>query len=322
MYEDKKYNTDATGALETLRRYGVAVIPGVLGADECRSMLAGVWDFFEELTSGFDVPLDRDKKETWRSFYDLIPSHGMLMQSWGVGHAGVSWQLRQNPAIISIFSELWKCKAEDLLVSFDGLSFSLPPEVTNRGWGGTSWLHTDQSLRRNGEECFQSWVTAMPVEEGDATLAFLEGSHAHHAALAERFGSGTPKDWVKLTDEQIAFLKNRGCEHKKIACPAGSLVLWDSRTIHCGAGPEHGRKTPNLRAVVYLFYTERKRATATALVRKRRAFDKGRTTSHWPHIPRMFGKTPQLYGKAPPKVTLPKQVALTALGRRLAGFEN
>src|SRR5689334_8744154 len=116
MYEGTKYNTDAKGALETLRRFGVAVIPSVLDADECRSMLTGLWDFFEELTSEFDTPLDRDVQTTWRSFYDLVPSHGMLVQSWGVGHAPVSWSLRQNPKFINIFAELWACKTEDLLV--------------------------------------------------------------------------------------------------------------------------------------------------------------------------------------------------------------
>ena len=35
-----------------------------------------------------------------------------------------------------------------------------------------------------------------------------------------------------------------------IKCPAGSLVLWDSRTIHCAKEPEIKRHQPNYRCVL------------------------------------------------------------------------
>ena len=54
----------------------------------------------------------------------------MLVQYWNVGHAQVSWNVRQNPKIIEIFEHFWK--TPDLQVSYDGLSFNLPPEKTNR----------------------------------------------------------------------------------------------------------------------------------------------------------------------------------------------
>jgi hypothetical protein len=33
----------------------------------------------EKLTAKFDIPFKFDDKKTWRSFYDLMPLHGMLV---------------------------------------------------------------------------------------------------------------------------------------------------------------------------------------------------------------------------------------------------
>ena len=54
------------------------------------------------------------------------------------------------------------------------------PEETNRGWHRSTWYHTDQSYLRPDFECVQDWVTAYDVDEGDATLAFMEKSNIYH----------------------------------------------------------------------------------------------------------------------------------------------
>ena len=50
----------------------------------------------------------------------------MLIQYHSVGHAQVSWDVRQNPKIVDIFAHFWKCEPEELLVSFDGLLSYFP----------------------------------------------------------------------------------------------------------------------------------------------------------------------------------------------------
>ena len=42
-----------------------------------------------------------------------------MFQHWNVGHAQVSWTLRQKPKIVDIFAKLWNCKRRDLLTSFE-----------------------------------------------------------------------------------------------------------------------------------------------------------------------------------------------------------
>ena len=117
----------------------------------------------------------------------------------------------------------------------------MPPEVTKIGWHRKTWFHTDQSYLRNDFECIQSWATAFCLNEGDATLAIYEKSHKFHKEFAEQFGITDKDNWFKLeNDEQIDFYKSKGCLERYIKCPRGSMVFWDSRTIHCGVEPRKG----------------------------------------------------------------------------------
>lgn len=68
--------------------------------------------FWKQITQNFEKPtIDRNKKATWSSFYNLYPSHGMLLQHWGIGHAPFLWELaasaRKSPLWTCCFRELW-----------------------------------------------------------------------------------------------------------------------------------------------------------------------------------------------------------------------
>lgn len=305
---------------ETLARDGVAVIPGVLDETECDAMVNGMWDYLEHITQKWDMPIDRANQATWREFYKLSPKHGMLIQHFGVGHAQTSWNVRQNPKILEIFEEFWGCPKEDLLTSFDGLSFSFPPEVTKRGWHTKTWYHTDQTFTKPDFQCVQSYVSGLDIEEGDATLSVYEGSHVFHAEFAETFGITAKDNWHMLTEEQNAFYTER-CKIVNVVSPKGSLVLWDSRTIHCGMGPRKGRANPKFRAITYLCYMERRLASTADLKKKRTAFEEKRTTSHYPCKIKLFAKDPMTYGGSKVICEIAPDVVLDSIGRRLAGFD-
>jgi len=321
VYEYEKYVTDPDSVMETLQKYGVAIIPGVLTEAECTDMVDKIWDFFERLSSSWYQPIDRENEESWRGFYKLYPKHSMLFQNWCVGHSHASWDVRQNEKVVHVFSKIWDVKPEELLVSFDGFSFNPPPEITNKGWNrNNTWYHSDQSFTRNGFECVQSWVTGLDVEEGDATLSFYEGSHKFHKELADRFGITDKADWKKLKKEEEAFYLEKGCAAKKIQCPKGSMVLWDSRTIHCGTEAFRMREHSKFRAVIYVCYEPRSHATAAHLRKKRKAFHELRGTSHWPAKSKLFPWKPRTYGGEIPEITLIDPPILTGLGKKLAGF--
>ena len=145
-----KYFTSSADFKTMLDTYGVAIIPNILDDVESAAILSGTWDFLEHITKNWDTPINREKKDSWLQFYKLYPIHSMLLQYWNVGHAQVSWNVRQNIKIAEIYSKLYDCKLEDLLVSYDGLSFNPPPEETKRGWNKNNlWLHCDQSYTQN-----------------------------------------------------------------------------------------------------------------------------------------------------------------------------
>jgi ectoine hydroxylase-related dioxygenase (phytanoyl-CoA dioxygenase family) len=315
------YFTTADQVKYTLDTYGVAIIPSILNVEESDAILSGTWDFLEHITQKWPTPIKRENKETWTEFYKLLPVHSMLIQYWQVGHAQVSWDVRQNIKIAEIYATLYDCKLEDLIVSFDGLSFNPPPEETKRGWNKNKlWLHCDQSYTHNDFKTAQSWVTGPAVNEGDATLAILEGSHKYHKEFATRFNMTKNVQWTKLTDDQVTFYKERNCEFNRIQCPAGSLVLWDSRTIHCGVEAEKSRIEPNFRAIVYVCYAPRSKITATNIKKRQKAFEEMRATIHDPINPKLFGKKPQTYGKQLPEITPIEKPTLTEFGLKLAGF--
>ena len=358
-YEYLKYVATKETLRETIDTFGVAIIPNVLNDEECDAVVSGIWDFFEHITQAWEVPIKRGAllgalpphprviisqvelphpqpqenlshggegaappaELSWSEFYKLYPMHSMLVQHWGVGHAQVSWDVRQNEKIVDIFAHFWKCPVKDLLVSFDGLSFNPPPEITKRGWNKqNTWYHTDQTYTENDFKCIQSWVTGLDVNDGDATLSIMEGSNKYHKEFAERFGVKDKKNWYKLTKEQEAFYSEKGCHYKNIKCPKGSLVFWDSRTIHCGIEAVKTRLKPNFRAIIYLCYMPRQLCSKANLKKKQKAFEELRATSHWPCKPTLFGKSPRTYGGELPVITPIHAPTVSGLGKQLAGF--
>ena len=238
-----------------LKKYGVAIYPSILNDEEAKNMISGMWDFYEHITENTDLEINRNKEDSWKNLYQLYPKHSFLQQHFGVGHSQVVWDLRQNSKIVNLFSDLWNVKNEELLVSFDGFSFGFPHEVTKRGYfRGNTWYHTDQSFTRNNFECIQSWVTGFDVNEGDATLAFYESSHKYHKKFAKKFKITDKSDWYKLNKDEEQFFIDNKCKEIRIKCPKGSIVFWDSRTIHCGTEALKERKKINYRAVIYLCY--------------------------------------------------------------------
>lgn len=322
-YEYERYLTNKDSVKETIEKYGVAIIPSILNEEECEHLVNGLWDYFEGLTQNWEIPINRNKKESWREIYKLMPLHSMLFQYFSAGHSQVVWDIRQNEKILDVFTTIWDCKKEDLLVSFDGLSFNMPPEVTKRGWNlENTWYHTDQSYTRPDLEIIQSWVTGLDVNEGDATLAFMEGSNRFHAEFAEKFNAKDKADWHKLTKEEEQFYVDKGCAYKKIKCPKGSLVFWDSRTIHCGAEAMKGRAEANFRAVVYVCYMPKSVCDNKNLKKRIEAFEELRTTNHYPHKVKKFPKMPRTYGNVIPPITPIKAPVLKEIGLSLIGYKK
>ena len=320
-YAFSKYSSTLDNFQNKLIKYGVAIIPKVLNDKEIINFHNGIWDYLEHLTKNFEIPINRNNEKSWRSLRELFPIHSMLIQHWNIGHSQFNWDIRQNPKVVDVFAKLWSVNPDELVTSYDGASVHLPPESTNLGWyRGNDWFHCDQTFLNNDFQCVQSWVTAYDVNEGDATLAFLEKSHKYHNDFRIEFNITDKSNWYKLKKEEIDYYLNKKCNIKYIKCPAGSIVLWDSRTIHCGRECMKERKKPNFRGVSYVCMKPRSLSTEKDLEKKRKTFEDMRTTSHWPNKVKLFSKTPRTYGKKLPVINPIDKPKLTELGLKLAGF--
>lgn len=330
--------SDYSNLNEILHEYGVAIIPGILTADECEDSLQYAHRFYEDLTKRMKKPYNHEDPRTYKTLSDVHKLHGMLFQSYGVGQCQGSWNVRQHPKVHEAFARIWN--EEDLLTSMDGMAYQIAPEQVegNRadvGFFKYTWFHTDQSFTRNNLECIQGQVPLYDVAPGDATLVVLESSHKYHKAFAERFGEGSVGDWFSLESrgkESVAgfrqFYLDMGCIEKRISCPRGSLILWDSRTIHCGGEPLRNRPhCDHWRSVVYVCMTPRYLCDKKNMDLRIKAFKELSTTSHWPHRVNIF-KTIAAgrFVKHSPYLSfdhLQQYPQLTELGQRLLlGEEN
>ena len=250
-----------------------------------------------------DRGIQRDDPATWTS--DAWPAniHG-IVQYPSAAHTYPVWQVRTHPNVVKVFSELWHTSPYQMQTSFDRVCIQKP---TTRTMPQKPWLHIDQGPRLRGERCFQGFVTLADMPATGGTLVVMPGSHKFHdefyAAFPERVSitevdkktnrqkTKTFSDnWVKFNDAELAWWAERGCKPLRVSAKAGQLVLWDSRTVHQGSYPLP-HSAPQWRWVVYVCMkptptpmtrdpASRKKLERT-MAKKRKAFEDGRTTSHW-----------------------------------------
>jgi hypothetical protein len=291
-YEFEKFLCNKNNIKEYLNNYGIAICP-ILNENECNTMINDKWNLLEYLTSDFDIPIDRNNKNTYKQILKLFPNHKMLIQHWKVGHSELAWKVRQNLKVKEIFEKIWN--TDDLIVSFDGISVYIL-EKSNRIQ--KSWFHVDQSYTRNNFECVQSWINAYDTNEGDATLVILENSHNFHKKFKDYFNICDKKDWFKLNKEHYNFYIENYCFEKTIKCPRGFGVFWDSRLVHYGKTID--KNSPdnfNYRCVVYICMVPRNFANKKQLDKRKNIFNNLRMTTHYPHKSKLFSIYPQTYGK-------------------------
>lgn len=133
-YEGEKYYCNIDDINDTLKKYGVAIVPNLLNDIECNEVVNGMWDYLEHITKKSKFKIKRYDNKTWRNYTKLLFKHSMLMQHWNIGQAQYIWNLRQNKKIVDIFAKLHNVNSDELLVSFDGSSVHFPSEITKIGW--------------------------------------------------------------------------------------------------------------------------------------------------------------------------------------------
>lgn len=277
-YEDFCPLTDLDYLNETLDKYGVAVLPDVFTSDECDNYKKQI---FRVLDQDYDVREPDDFEDK------LKPLRGCMLGSYGVSLMRPVLDLKTEEKAIEPFRKIWN--ENELTTSLDRITIFPPPEQTRskRFFSPNDlWFHADQASHKLDKCCIQSFVVLEPIEHGDGCLSVLLGSHTHFTQFVDHFRINTKgRDWMRIdVHNQFQWYVQRGCQWKMIMAPKGSMVFWDSRTIHMGTAPRSDRLVKDrYRFIVYTCFTPAKWQTAENRKTLRKAYIQNRSTNHWPY---------------------------------------
>lgn len=281
-----------------LDQLGYCVVPGILTAAECDAALASLHGYLAN--AGVDIVTPKRAK-------DYPNTHGII-QHLEIGHCQAVWNVRTNDRVQDVFAQIYG--TNDLLTSFDGACIMQPWHR----FGTKSWLHMDQAPKNTERRCIQGYVNLTDSStDSTGSLMVLPGSHRKFGSFFEKFpdmrvtvdknGKKKPRgNWVKL--EVDAHWQFFGVEKTRVHGPKGSMVLWDSRTVHQNTPPLCTNGPAQQRAVVYTCFQPRSLISDSNLLKKQRAFDEYRMTTHWPaDSVILFQKQPRTYGADVPVYT-------------------
>ncbi len=313
LFADVVQNDSTTSYLKDLEELGYCVIPNVLPLSETQELYERVWhEFVEQAWPNCKM----DDRSNWK---EAFPMHNR----WGIfagpaGQTQVMWDLRQDPRIVAVFAQLWN--TSDLIVSMDGLSLMCPSEI--REGNIELWPHVDQAVLKRLDHVAhnnnapldfvsESSLSTNPYTiqgqflfedsfDGDGGFYCIPKSHLRFEEFAPSLEAITAMDISRAERRKIReiFLRSFFESHKDasendycikhVTAPRGSLILWDSRTLHWNQHASKERVSnglPKVRMVGYLCYVPKARLTEENKILREQIFRDGVSTGHNPAHP-------------------------------------
>ncbi len=271
-----------------LEENGYAVIPSVFTKEECVDIREKMWAHLYEISKDAPFPLTPDQDYKKMKATDLLPHKHGIIESWRFNHFKTIREIRRDKRILWIFALLYG--TDQLTGSMDRVNFKFPGRTYKSN--GT-WPHVDQHASKPDRITIQSYVTFFDCEADSPGNRLYKGSHKIFDEFFKAKRDAKAGDWNKLTEEEKKTLPLQ-CPLVKPTYEAGSMLLWDSRTVH---DPDDGSNFKEGRFVVYVCFNKlwEKKDDDKFLAQKKQAFLDCRSTSHAPLPQSMFGKTPRLY---------------------------
>jgi ectoine hydroxylase-related dioxygenase (phytanoyl-CoA dioxygenase family) len=214
--------------LDHLTDHGYVIIRDVLSKDEVTNTVDSLWKTLGSLDSG----IDRNNSETWTN--DRWPGWKDVgfLQTNSISQSDPAWSIRGNSSIKRIFSRIWA--TNDLLVSLDTF-IAWRPWSKNKLWKPkTENIHVDQNpFFKQGHCCTQGMMVLKDVNlENGGLMVVPDTNNDETQAYIRReypYLKDKDEDWGEL-DIVDPLMEKR----LLLEAPAGSLILWDSRTVHGG----------------------------------------------------------------------------------------
>lgn len=277
-------------AAEDLEENGYAIIPAVFTKEECATIREKMWEHLKEISKDAPVTLTPDLDYAKMAATQLLPHKHGIIESWRFNHVKTIREVRRDRRILWIFALLYG--TDQLTGSMDRVNFKFPGRpYKSKG----TWPHVDQHAAKLDRITIQSYITFLDCEEDSPGNRFYKGSHKIFADFFKAKRNLPSGDWNILTEEEKKSLPLL-CPLVKPTYEAGSMLLWDSRTVH---DPDDGRDFKQGRFVIYVCFNRlwEKQDNEQFLAQKKNAFLDCRATSHAPIPQSMFAKCPRSYGK-------------------------
>lgn len=260
---------DRQGWFDHIQTHGYAVVQGVLSPAECAYALGEFWSIMESL----GAVRRNDARSLTRSASWPPMLHGGMIQY--LGHTPIQWWLRERCA--KVYSSYYDIAPTELATSFDGLCFMHGKRAYEKRGNLVSFLHSDQSPRRDFEWSIQGLITLTPSGAREGGLVVVPDTHREHRKFFEKH----PKraeikgDWYLFSDAEKALYAPRAV---KVCADAGDFLMWDSRTFHCNTVPE----TDAMRACSYVCMLPKRKVANDVRARRKKAYALRRTSNHHP----------------------------------------
>lgn len=252
--------------LKTLKKEGYVVIPDVLSEEKCDHYIDRIWNWLKGLGTG----IRRNDPST--HIHHNWPPNVRGIIKWQVGQEDFMWDFRNEESVYNKFTQIWNCKPEDLITSFDGMCI-MKPTFNNSHLNP----HIDQFYNKHPDfDCVQGLVTLEDMKKESGSFYCIPRTHKLFKKIS--------KDRIEWTisEKQLNELEDDGYKPVYVEAPKGAMVLWDSRLIHCAGIPTE-KTRDKFRYVMYACFTERKKASLKTLEKRINAFETIRMSNHCPH---------------------------------------
>lgn len=270
IYFEQDFDTEKLK--DCLNKYGVAVIKNWISKPEeyKQDIIEWLINHSDNLTEDHATWIPRNMP--------YGPRKGM-MQSL-IGHAEPVWKIRE--LLYPIFRKLHGTK--NLYTSMDGATVCPPVPPTR---AVKDWPHIDQTTSEPW--CIQG--QAVLTTSSAAFRCTPRSSKEWEKVMEQCLVLENNSNWLKFSDRQILELQEMfKWWQMPIYVEAGSVILWNSKTIHSAQYHQSNVENDDWRCTVYVCMRPQDQFTKRQLTTLKRSVKECRTTNHWGT--KMFGKRP------------------------------